>query len=400
MKNKKINIALFSGGRGSRSLIKQIKKYPNINLTSIVNPYDDGKSTGKIRYLFNIHGPSDFRKIHEILIDKNNSNYQLLTFIFKYRFYKNITDEKALYFLNNFKSECKKRNLYKSSKLFQTLENLILIFLNSFENIKNENKVNFDFKDCSLTNILYAAILLKFKNNINKSLKYIENIFEIPGSVISITNENAYLCGIRDSGEILQDEASIVELRSNIRIKSLFLMKKKLNTDKLNKLNNNSKIKYLNKISIKPKISSEVIKKIRFADIIIYSPGTQHSSLLPTYMSNKFDKLITSSDAKKIFVTNIGADYETPNYKASEYILNAYKYINHDKNYKLQSFFEYNLINENNNQSKKKYVNIDYENLKKIKTNNIFKDFERIPYKGIHSGKKILDEVLNIYFNC
>ena len=41
-------------------IILKIKKY---NIYSIVNAYDDGKSTGTIRNFFKILGPSDIRKV-------------------------------------------------------------------------------------------------------------------------------------------------------------------------------------------------------------------------------------------------------------------------------------------------------------------------------------------------
>ena len=35
-----------------------------------------------------------------------------------------------------------------------------------------------------------------------------------------------------------------------------------------------------------------------------------------------------NTSAHKVFITNIGADYETPNYLASDYILGAHRYLN------------------------------------------------------------------------
>jgi 2-phospho-L-lactate transferase/gluconeogenesis factor (CofD/UPF0052 family) len=62
-RKKTINITLFSGGSGNVRFIELIKNIPEINLTIIVNGYDDGKSTGEIRkFLPGMLGPSDFRK--------------------------------------------------------------------------------------------------------------------------------------------------------------------------------------------------------------------------------------------------------------------------------------------------------------------------------------------------
>ena len=57
-----INVVILNGGRGASTLIPAILGNPEIELTSIVNAYDDGKSTGEIRRFFNMLGPSDIEK--------------------------------------------------------------------------------------------------------------------------------------------------------------------------------------------------------------------------------------------------------------------------------------------------------------------------------------------------
>ena len=54
-----INVVIINGGRGASSIIPEILNNPQFKLTSIVNAYDDGKSTGRIRNFFNMLGPSD-----------------------------------------------------------------------------------------------------------------------------------------------------------------------------------------------------------------------------------------------------------------------------------------------------------------------------------------------------
>src|SRR4051795_8213808 len=56
-------VVLFSGGRGSGVLSKQLLRDPRIQLTVAINGYDDGASTGEVRrFLGDALGPSDFRK--------------------------------------------------------------------------------------------------------------------------------------------------------------------------------------------------------------------------------------------------------------------------------------------------------------------------------------------------
>lgn len=59
-----LKIVLFCGGSGSSSLVKELaNKSDEIQTTLIINPFDDGKSTGKFsREIEGLPGISDFRK--------------------------------------------------------------------------------------------------------------------------------------------------------------------------------------------------------------------------------------------------------------------------------------------------------------------------------------------------
>lgn len=392
---KKINIIIFNGGRGSKSLITEALKYKYINIISIINPYDDGKSTGELRKFFNIHGPSDFRKIHELYLIKNTLKHKFLKKIFKFRFKKNIKKRKALEILQQIIDK-KNFNINKLDDLFfKNFSDLISIYLKSINKVEKKINRDFNYSDCSLINLIYAASLIKFKNKMNSSLKYLEQLFDIPNATISITDNNRYLSGIRESNEFLYSEAQIVELRSNARIKELFLTKKPLSSP-LQISSKKNKLKILRKLHSVPSLSSLAKKAIINSDITIFSSGTQHSSLFPTYMTKNLNKVIKESQSFKIFITNIGADYETPDYKASEYILSAFSYLNKGSYiYAINNYFNLNLINFSQYQKNFSYVKVDKTNIKKINVPYIIDNFESKKLNGTHNGKKLLNLILN-----
>ena len=70
-----MNVTFFNGGRGAKFIFDPLLKLKNIKINSIVNAYDDGKSTGQIREFFNMLGPSDIRKTQTCFLDKNHTNY-------------------------------------------------------------------------------------------------------------------------------------------------------------------------------------------------------------------------------------------------------------------------------------------------------------------------------------
>ena len=111
-------------------------------------------------------------------------------------------------------------------------------------------------------------------------------------------------------------------------------------------------------------VSSGVRLALQQADIIIYSAGTQHSSLYPTYMSAGLAQSISDNHAAlKVFITNIGADYETPSYKASDYILGAHRYLNlsDERNYSMRELFDVIFINQSHFKDDETYVEYDEE---------------------------------------
>src|ERR1700689_1731751 len=58
-----INAVLFSGGSGPHSIAQALLRHPQIRLRILINAYDDGHSTGRLRrFIPSMLGPSDVRK--------------------------------------------------------------------------------------------------------------------------------------------------------------------------------------------------------------------------------------------------------------------------------------------------------------------------------------------------
>ena len=243
-------------------------------------------------------------------------------------------------------------------------------------------------------NIIFAGSYFYNKKNINKSIDGLSKLFGIKEKVYSCGTKNLFLLGINQNNKVFDSESKIVEQRSNVNMKDIFLTNKKL---VLNDLSKKDKIKKIYLNATKDNISYEAKIKIQKANIIIYSPGTPFSSLYPSYFCNNIGYFISNNKkAKKILITNIGSDYETPDFDANDYIMNTLKYLKfNNKNIQNRYLITDILVNKpykltnssvlpNINEHFRNEFNIkikNYENLKKIgfhSKNKLKKTFEEI----------------------
>jgi 2-phospho-L-lactate transferase/gluconeogenesis factor (CofD/UPF0052 family) len=390
-----MNILIFNGGRGAGTILKSLKNVKGVNIAYIVNAYDDGKSTGEIRKYFDMLGPSDIRKVQSTLLKDNDSN---IVDFFNYRFDNNISNQQALNFLDNFEDEIVNRFKINKIKIIDELTNYKNAFINNFEEKKIDLKNQFNFRDCSLMNCLYAGGYKINKMNLLDTIKKFKKIFEIEHDVLPNSEDNLKMIALRENGQILFSESEIVSLRSNFLIHSIFLIDPKiiLDKNKINDLNFDQKLKFFQDLHKTPNINTDLKTKIKTADIIIYSPGTQHSSLLPTYLTKNVGKLISNNKkALKVFITNIGADYENPVYIASDYVINAQKYleISSKEIFMHNNFINFIIVNHNNKIYENK-VNFDYKKFKKFNIKFSAKNYEDKFKYGHHDGDLVIETII------
>src|SRR4051812_46814544 len=81
-----LNVVVLNGGRGAAALIPALLARQGMHVTSVVNAYDDGKSTGEIRRFFGMLGPSDIRKVQELMLPADDPDHAQNLRVFQYRF--------------------------------------------------------------------------------------------------------------------------------------------------------------------------------------------------------------------------------------------------------------------------------------------------------------------------
>ena len=222
-----INVVVFNGGRGARNLIPTLLSTEGINLTSIVNAYDDGKSTGNIRSFFRMLGPSDIRKVQEVMVPATLPDYKAVMSLFAFRYALDTDHEEAISGIEAFASGQSNTlaGITLSDEIIrESLRVLMSCLVKATRLIgKAENK-QLDFSDCSIMNLIYAGAFLYCNGNFEEATILIDKLFKLQGTVLPTNNEDKKLVAIREDGTVLYSEAEIVELRSNSRIKKIYLL--------------------------------------------------------------------------------------------------------------------------------------------------------------------------------
>ena len=398
-----LNVVILNGGRGAAGVIPALLAKPGLNVTSVVNAYDDGKSTGEIRRFFGMLGPSDIRKVQELMLAPEDPDYGANLHVFQYRFPLSAERSEVYNSLRDF-ANGRREDLAGARFLNNNVHSALQVFVDEFlvglsaiEKVQNEE---FSFSDCSIMNCVYAGAFLRFNRNIEQATLFIDRLFKLRGSVLPTSIENKQLVGLRENGQVLYCEAEIVELRSNVRIDRVFLLDKSLDPTQFEKLSPAEKRYYLDRHHCYVAVSEGVRLALQQADIIIYSAGTQHSSLYPTYLSAGLAESIADNKmALKAFITNIGADYETPTYKASDYIIGAHKYLNLSdaRKYSMEELFDVVLINKSYLKADETYVELDEAEFSDMPVKCLIDSFESLDQPGKHNGDKIVQVILDLY---
>lgn len=156
----------------------------------------------------------------------------------------------------------------------------------------------FDTKDSFLENhpvrnILLAA-LIDIKGNLTEAAKYMSDLLNIQGLVLPLTEEKVDLIGIGKSGEEYIGEEEVSQNIKNIK-----------------------KLKYDRDF----KVNKEVLKKIDEADLIIFSPGSLYTSIIPHLITKEVSKALDKAAAPIMYVSNLVTQPgETDNYTLSDHV--------------------------------------------------------------------------------
>jgi 2-phospho-L-lactate transferase/gluconeogenesis factor (CofD/UPF0052 family) len=333
--DRAMKIALFCGGRGSATIIRALLRRTDIELTLLVNGYDDGLSTGALRtFIPGMLGPSDFRKNLSYLFGNYSQAQYALKSLMEYRLAGGAEIEKLARFTQGgdlatldepLKGWCAQLPAPSGAQLRG--------LLNRF--FAHAAGVPFDYRGCSLGNLIFAGAYLKCGHEFNAAAA---EVAELVGSRARLLNvaeqQNRILAGLKQDGTLLPNEAVIVGPQSASPIRNLYLLEQPLTAqdiEALDAMDAAGKRDWLTARDALPRLSQAAAQALAGADIILYGPGTQHSSLLPSYRIAR-EALTAAPAPVKALVMNLESDHDIQGLSAGDVLANARRYgatVNH-----------------------------------------------------------------------
>jgi len=302
-----LRVVIFSGGRGSASIARAAARVADLDVTLLINGYDDGLSTGAIRDLLSgMLGPSDFRKSISNLCLDGSSNKRGLGSLLEHRLGEADLRElsqagslRSLPDLSPIIDELSVRDL----RALDDAVGSLLADRSLYGAIERSGG------DMAVGNLVLAGIYLGSDRDFNASVQRFNQEFLPEIEILNITDgANLHLSAVTASGDVLWREADIVDTQSSESIVELGLTSEPLpafvspNEDAPSR-------EWLVAKSTTPAPNPTAIDRILRADCIIYAPGTQHSSLFPSYLTEGVAEAVASSTAaSKILVLNLEAD--------------------------------------------------------------------------------------------
>ncbi|WP_067727130.1 gluconeogenesis factor YvcK family protein [Oceanobacillus damuensis] len=146
----------------------------------------------------------------------------------------------------------------------------------------------------SMGNLLLAA-MTSVTGNFNTGIKEISRVLNVKGKIYPISNENMSLHAEMEDGTIISGESSIP--LSNKRIKRVFLRPQ----------------------PVKP--LPNAVRAIDAADLVVISPGSLYTSIMPNLIIPQVKEALRDTKAKVVYVCNVMTQAgETTGYTASDHV--------------------------------------------------------------------------------
>ena len=160
-----------------------------------------------------------------------------------------------------------------------------------------------DLNNHAMGNLLLTA-LFNITGNLTESLESLSKILNIKGKILPFTEDKPILMAYTKDGEVIEGESKITKAGKQIDY-----------------------VKYKNEVKVTP----EVIKAIKKADLVIMGIGSLYTSIIPNLLNDEMKEALNKSNAKKMYVCNVMTEHgETDGFFVSDCVKQINKYVKDD----------------------------------------------------------------------
>jgi len=290
LKHKKITI--LSGGSAIKDIIFELLHYAD-NISRVVPTTDNGSSSKELRRIFDILSVGDIRQSIAISIPHTPKGKQLVKLInWRFPVKTDIGIEKLKAMMEDRESiiHTLNQNGVEQQQLFR--------YLTSFYDSAKDSNIN--LSGGSMGNFILVGAYFMHHQNWNLAIDALERLLGCKAKTFPIyTQNNLHLkATMRDSSIIFGEDKIGREYSSNeeCHIKQIDICSKNGDISPIDKIEANSK----------------VVQSIQKADLILYSPGSFFTSILPHLLNLQVPHALKKNqNAKKVFLVNLSQDNET-----------------------------------------------------------------------------------------
>lgn len=161
-------------------------------------------------------------------------------------------------------------------------------------------KTTSDLDGHAVGNLLLTAAS-EISGNLSDGIEALSKVLNLKGKVVPLTEDNVVLMAEMLDGSIIEGEHTITQDKR--QIKKVFYKEKAVAT-------------------------SEALKAIREADLIVFSMGSLFTSIIPNLLIPEIVTEIENSNAKLMYVCNMMTQPgETDDYKVSDHVMKLNEYL-------------------------------------------------------------------------
>ena len=292
------------------------------------------------QFLGDCLGPSDFRKNASWLARELNCCSSALIDLLDFRFPDGLSASDAQLWLQMLATDhvaaCE-RFPSEEAESWQLLDastrHVLASNLASIEGELQRQGTTFPFSDCSLGNLVFAGCFLNSGRRFNAACRDYFSLLNLPDGLIENVTDgtNAFLVAMDSEGRLLGSEADIVDQNRRNYIDDIFLIDRPFTLEERDRLTlalPHDVRQVVESRAVSPLPNPRLLQRLKSADLIIYAPGTQYSSLFPSYMTAGLGTAITRNlTAVKLLITNLREDAESPDCRATDIVEKAVYYL-------------------------------------------------------------------------